>query len=114
MMSRLKNSAGPTSVAASIRICTRGLPAGARSRCLCAFSIITIAASIIAPIAIAMLPRLMMLEPSPTAFMAERHQHTDRQHQDGDERAAHVQQEENADQCHNGALFEERAAQRFD
>ena len=70
MIKRLKNSAGPTSVAASIRISRRGLPGGARSRCLCAFSIMTIAASTIAPIAMAMPPRLMMLEPRPSAFMA--------------------------------------------
>ena len=71
MISRLKNSAGPTSRAASIRISTRGLArARARSRCLWAFSIMTIAASTMAPIAIAMPPRLMMLEPSPSSFMA--------------------------------------------
>ena len=71
MISRLKNSAGPTSAAASIKISTRGLPGSARSKCLCAFSIITIAASIIAPIAIAMPPRLMMFEPRPRNFIAE-------------------------------------------
>ena len=70
MMSSEKNSAGPTSAAASIRISVRGLPGGARSRCLCAFSIMTMAASIIAPMAIAMPPRLMMLEPMPSSFMA--------------------------------------------
>ena len=48
----------------------RGLPGGARSRCLCAFSIMTMAASTMAPMAIAMPPRLMMLEPRPSAFMA--------------------------------------------
>ena len=70
MTSRLKNSDGPTSLAASIRISIRGLSGGARSRCLWAFSIITMAASIMAPTAIAMPPRLMMLEPSPRSFMA--------------------------------------------
>ena len=69
MMSRLKNSAGPTSTAASITISLRGLPGGARSRCLCAFSIMTMAASTIAPMAMAMPPRLMMLELSPKAHM---------------------------------------------
>jgi hypothetical protein len=38
--------------------------------CLCAFSIITMAASTMAPIAIAMPPRLMMLEFMPSARMA--------------------------------------------
>ena len=66
MMSSEKNSAGPTSIAASIRISARGLPGGARSRCLCAFSIMTIAASTMAPMAMAMPPRLMMLEESPS------------------------------------------------
>ena len=70
MISRLKNSAGPTSLAASISTSMRGLSGGARSRCLWAFSIMTIAASIIAPMAMAMPPRLMMLEPMPNAFMA--------------------------------------------
>ena len=70
MINRLKNSAGPTSLAASIRISKRGLSGGARSRCLCAFSIITIAASTMAPIAMAIPPRLMMFEPIPNAFMA--------------------------------------------
>ena len=66
MIRRLKNSAGPTSTAASINTSLRGLSGGARSRCLCAFSIITMAASTIAPIAIAMPPRLMMFELSPS------------------------------------------------
>ena len=66
MMSSEKNNAGPTSIAASIRISARGLPGGARSRCLCAFSIMTIAASTMAPMAMAMPPRLMMLEESPS------------------------------------------------
>ena len=70
MINRLKNSAGPTCEAASIRISTRDRPGSARSRCLCAFSIMTIAASTMAPIAIAMPPRLMMLEPRPSSFMA--------------------------------------------
>ena len=70
IISRLKNNAGPTCAAASIRMATRDFPGSARSRCLCAFSIMTIAASTMAPIAIAMPPRLMMLEPSPNSFIA--------------------------------------------
>ena len=70
MIRRLKNSAGPTSEAASISIEIRDWPGLARSRCLCAFSIMTIAASTIAPIAMAMPPRLMMLEPMPSSFIA--------------------------------------------
>ena len=71
MTSRLKNSAGPTSAAASISTSRRGFPGGARSRCLCAASIITIAASTMAPTAMAMPPRLMMVEPMPISFMAK-------------------------------------------
>ena len=56
MIRRLKNNAGPTSLAASIRISRRGLSGWLRSRCLCAFSIMTIAASTIAPIAMAIPP----------------------------------------------------------
>ncbi len=69
MMSRLKNKAGPTSMAASISTSLRGLPGVARSRCLWAFSIITIAASTMAPMAMAMPPRLMMLELKPSRYM---------------------------------------------
>jgi len=49
---------------------TSFLECSSRSRCLCAFSIITIAASTIAPMAIAIPPRLMMLEFIPSARMA--------------------------------------------
>ena len=41
---------------------------------------------------------------------AERHQDADRQHQDGDERAAHMQQEHDADQRDDDAFFGERVA----
>ncbi len=68
--SRLKNSAGPTSLAASTRISRRSDPGAARSRCLWAFSIITTAPSIIAPMAMAMPPRLMMLAPRPIIRIA--------------------------------------------
>ncbi|MGY4348938.1 hypothetical protein ACVWXM_005405 [Bradyrhizobium sp. GM7.3] len=70
MISRLKNNAGPTSAAAAMRTSILDLPGSARSRCLWAFSIMTMAASTMAPIAIAMPPRLMMLEPRPNSFMA--------------------------------------------
>ncbi len=97
MMSSEKKSAGPTSLEArtttshrspvvSTRVCSSspsspgmGTPIArarsrfssiARSRCLCMFSIMTIAPSIIAPIAIAMPPRLMMSAPRPRVRMA--------------------------------------------
>ena len=69
MMSRLKKSAGPTSTAASISTSRRGLPGGARSSRLWAFSIMTMAASTMAPMAMAMPPRLMMLELRPSSHM---------------------------------------------
>ena len=108
--SRLKNSAGPTSVAASMRISKRGFPGGARSRCLCAFSIMTMAASTIAPMAIAMPPRLMMLEPTPKRLhRGESHEHAHRQHDDGDERAANMQEKHDADERDDDAFLDESA-----
>ena len=72
MMMRLKNSAGPTSTEASVMTRQRSSPAGSppcscfqASSFLCAFSIITTAASTIAPIAIAMPPSDMMLAFTP-------------------------------------------------
>jgi hypothetical protein len=72
MISRLKKSDGPTSLAASTMISIRGLPGGARSRCLCAFSIMTMAASTMAPMAMAMPPRLMMFELMPSPCMTRK------------------------------------------
>jgi len=65
MMSSDMNSAGPTSRAAANTRSQWGR-SGSRSMCLCRFSIITMAASIIAPIAIAIPPRLMMLALMPS------------------------------------------------
>ncbi|GAB1413790.1 hypothetical protein MASR1M97_25260 [Candidatus Desulfobacillus denitrificans] len=70
MMSSEKNSAGPTSLQAAIIASVRDSPAFKRSRCLCAFSIMTMAASIMAPMAMAMPPRLIRLEFMPSARMA--------------------------------------------
>ena len=92
MISNEKKRAGPTSCAASTttrhRSCeertfvlshrddSTSLPAArsfaviARSRCLCRFSIITIAASIMAPMAIAMPPSDMISAPTRTPRMA--------------------------------------------
>src|SRR3546814_20348208 len=69
MISRLKNNAGPTSTAASVMTFQCSWPfkveSGCRlcqaSMCLWAFSIMTIAASTIAPMAIAMPPNDMLL-----------------------------------------------------
>ena len=48
----------------------RDAPGCMRSRCLCAFSIITMAASTMAPMAMAMPPRLMILEFKPSRYIA--------------------------------------------
>ncbi len=73
MISSEKNSAGPTSAAASPMTPQRSCPVRSRpgcascqrSRCLCAFSIITTAASTMAPTAMAMPPSDMMLAFTP-------------------------------------------------
>ena len=75
----------------------------------------TIAASTMAPSAIAMPPRLMMLEPMPSACMQrEGDQHADRQHEDGDQRAARMQQEQHADRGDDQAFLDQRALERVD
>ena len=62
IINKLKNSAGPTSVAALATICQRFCSLSASpSKCLCIFSIITIAPSIIAPMAIAIPPSDIIL-----------------------------------------------------
>ena len=63
--------------------------------CLWAFSIMMMTASTIAPMAMAMPPSDMMFELMPCAYMIEeRDQHRDRQDDDGHQRAAQVQQEQ--------------------
>ncbi len=69
MMSSEKNSAGPTSLQAATTATARDSPASSRSMCLWAFSIMTMAASTMAPMAMAMPPRLMMLEFMPIRSM---------------------------------------------
>ena len=62
-----------------------------------------------APMAMAMPPRLMMLEPMPSDVHGdEGHQHADRQGDDGDQRAAHMQQEHDAHQRDDEALLDQR------
>ena len=74
------------------------------------FSIITIAASIIAPMAIAIPPSDMMSAPTPTSRMRdERHQDADRQREDRHQRRARVQQEHDADQRDDEALLQQLA-----
>ena len=77
IISRLINSAGPTSTDASVITCQRVLLSSVASGCwcchsssrLCAFSIMTIAASTIAPTAIAMPPNDIILAFSPWKCM---------------------------------------------
>ena len=65
MISSEKNRAGPTSLAASRIRSQWGFFPLSRSMCLWAFSIMTMAASTMAPTAMAMPPRLIMLALSP-------------------------------------------------
>ena len=76
--------------------------------CLCAFSIMMMTASTIAPIAMAIPPNDMMLELIPCRYItSERDQNCDRQNNDGDERAAEMQQKCDADKRDDDALFDE-------
>ena len=115
MTRRLKNKAGPTSAMASTRMSRRGLPFGARSRCLCAFSIMTMAASIIAPTAMAIPPKAHDVgAKADRPHGRERQKDSDGQHEDRYQRAAQVKQEDDADQGDDQAFLDERAAQRLD
>ncbi|MNQ75888.1 hypothetical protein D3C85_906970 [compost metagenome] len=70
MMSREKKMAGPTSMLASTITCQRFLSVSSvRSICLWTFSIITMAPSTMAPMAMAMPPRDMMLALIPCRCM---------------------------------------------
>ena len=69
MTSNEKKSDGPTSFAASIMRSHRLFFFPSRSICLWAFSIMMIAASIMAPIAIAIPPKDMMLALIPNGYM---------------------------------------------
>ena len=70
MINKLKNSAGPTSDAESMTTCHRfSFVRGVRSICLCMFSIMTMAPSLIAPIAIAIPPKDMMFALIPCMYI---------------------------------------------
>jgi hypothetical protein len=62
MMSSEEKMAGVTSLAASARSFGRSAPGPACSSFLCAASIVTISASAVAPMAMAMPPKLMIVE----------------------------------------------------
>ncbi len=102
------------SIAASISTSLRGLLGEARSRCLCAFSIMTIAASTMgADEAMAMPPRLMMFELKPRDTCTDSNQHTERQRDDRNQRAAHMQQKYHADQSDDDALLDQRGVSAY-
>ncbi len=99
MTSRLKNRAGPTSLAASIRISTRGLSGGATFEMLVGVLDhhdrgIDHGADRDGDAAEA---HDVGAEPD-RLHRGEGHQDADRQHEDGDERAAQMQQEHDADE----------------
>jgi len=56
----------------------------------------------------------MMFEPSPRAFMPQRHQNADGKHENGDKGAAHMQQKDNADQRDDDAFLGQRFASSLD
>ena len=71
-------------------------------------------ASTIAPMAMAMPPRDMMLELMPCAIHhQERNQHRDGQDEDGHERAAQVQQKREAHQRHDDAFLDQLFFERL-
>ena len=70
IINKLKNRAGPTSEADFATICQRfSSVSGVFSMCLCMFSIITIAPSVMAPIAMAMPPKDIILALTPCQYM---------------------------------------------
>lgn len=69
IISKEKNNDGPTCLVLSSTTSHRDTLVCARSRCLCMFSIITIAASTIAPMAIAIPPKLMIFAFTPIQRM---------------------------------------------
>ncbi len=115
MMSSEKNSAGVTSRAASASSRWRSAPGGACSSFLWLASIITISASTVAPMAMAMPAQahdggrdVQQVH----GDEADRHRHRDRE--DGQQRRAQVEQEEDDHQRHHDPLLEQRLPQRAD
>ncbi len=79
------------------------------------FSIITIAASIIAPMAIAMPPSDMISAPTPTQRIATNAMRMpDGQRDDRDEGRAYMKQEHHADQRDDDRFLEQLALERRD
>ena len=83
--------------------------------CLCAFSIMMMTASTIAPMAMAMPPSDMMFELIPCQYMTTNDdQHRNRQNDDGDQRAAEMQEERNAHERDDDAFLDQLFLQRGD
>ena len=118
MISRLKNNDGPTSLQAAITAAERqALPApgSRRARCLCAFSTMTMAASVISAMARAIPARLMILELMPSKSHGdEGDQHADGEHDDRHQRAAHMHEKDGAYQRDDDDLFDKHLVQRGD
>ena len=84
-------------------------------RCLCAFSIMMIALSTTTPTAMAMPPRLMMLALMPSRYMTSRLiEHAAGDDEDGDQRAAAMQQENDADEGDDDHFLDEGVAKGVD
>src|SRR5262245_61549285 len=115
MIRRLKNSAGPTSIAASTTTSARGLPGGARSRCLWAFSIMTMAAVDHGADRNGDATEAHDVGAEPEEVHAEiGDQHPERQRDDRHQRAADMEKKDEADQRDDGALLDQRAFERVD
>jgi hypothetical protein len=123
VMTRSEKKRGlPTLRAAAMMTSTRSAFPGSRPRssrkcssCLCAFSTMMIAASTMAPMAIAMPPSDMMLEVSPSACMGMNESRIAiGQRDDRHQRRAHVPEEDEADQRDDDALLDQLLPQGGD
>lgn len=119
MISRLMNNAGPTSTEASVitfqrvalSICSPDADDHSSSR-LCAFSIITMAASTIAPTAIAIPPSDMILAFSPLEVHDDKGDtQAKRQRDNRHQGRTYVPQEQSTDDGHHDKLFQKFGAE---
>ena len=75
----------------------------------------TISASTVAPMAMAMPPRLMIVDGMPSRYIGMNDERdADRQREDRQQRAAEVQQEEEDHEADDDRLLDERVLQRVD
>ena len=115
MTRRLKNSAGPTSRAASISTSTRGLSGRRPFQMLVGILDHDDRAVDHGPDRDGDAAEAHDVGAEPQQLhRAEGHQDADGQHEDGDERAADMQEEDDADERHDDAFLDQRALERLD